>query len=71
MAKQRGVTVIAPPNAAVKELFDLMGEAVEVQSNQELLALQAVTCLMGPFYEQLRHVRDWAAAHGGRLCTPV
>jgi pyrroline-5-carboxylate reductase len=64
VAKQRGVTVIAPPNPAVKELFDLLGQAVEVNTTAELLTLQTVTCLMGPYYEQLRAVRDWAAAQG-------
>ena len=38
--------------------------AVKVTTEDQLAALQSVTCLMGPFYQQLKTCQDWLLDNG-------
>ena len=41
--------------------------AVKVTTEDQLAALQSVTCLMGPFYQQLKTCQDWLLDNGARV----
>ena len=62
-----GVTIVQPPDAPVAALFRRLGSCVEVNTSEELLALQAVTSLMGPYYELLRQITKWVVGKGERV----
>eukprot|EP00041_Stephanoeca_diplocostata_P017121 m.340710 g.340710 ORF g.340710 m.340710 type:complete len:284 (-) comp20599_c0_seq1:1789-2640(-) len=59
VAEHMGVTVVSPTAAYAVDLFNVMGEVVEVSTDVELHALQAATCLMGPFYKLVATAKDW------------
>jgi len=57
-------TIITPPDHNIAALFDRLGGSVQVSTEDDLTTLQAITSMMGPFYQLLRCSRDWAAAAG-------
>merc|ERR1712166_946701 len=65
VAVHAGVTLLAPPGGhAGRQIFDLLVGYLEVSSDEQLAALQAVTTLMGPHYELLNATQKWAVEQG-------
>lgn len=59
VAEHMGVTVVNSSAPYAVDLFNTMGEVVVVTTDEELHALQAATCLMGPFYELVATAKNW------------
>jgi pyrroline-5-carboxylate reductase len=58
------MTLVHPPNAAAAELFDRLGEAIEVAEAEEFDALIASTATVGLHFAYLSAITAWLQAHG-------
>lgn len=61
VAKHKGITPISPKETSkdVEILFTMLGGAVVVENDEQLASLQAITVLMGPFYQLLHTSALW------------
>eukprot|EP01060_Flectonema_neradi_P013611 TRINITY_DN2034_c3_g1_i1.p1 TRINITY_DN2034_c3_g1~~TRINITY_DN2034_c3_g1_i1.p1 ORF type:complete len:291 (+),score=55.17 TRINITY_DN2034_c3_g1_i1:60-875(+) len=64
VAHQRGVTSVCPSNEIAKNLFELLGTVVQIETEDHQRALQAATALMGPFYAQCQALQEWLSTKG-------
>lgn len=77
VAKRQGVTCMWPADTEVEALFNYLGTVCVLEKEEGLTTLMSVSCLMGPYYEQLRHVAGWCVNHGipdaisAKYCTGV
>jgi pyrroline-5-carboxylate reductase len=58
-----GATAICPPDATARDLFSLLGKAVEVEDSAAFNALLAVTATMGSFFALLDTQATWLTEH--------
>ena len=63
MAFRKGVTIVSDNKQAIR-VFNELGSTVVSRSDDEFAALQAVTCVMGHFYETLNTSGEWLCQHG-------
>lgn len=65
-ARGEGAVILCAPDRdeTMFNLMDMVGTVVEVTTEDQLAALQSVTCLMGPFYQQLKTCQDWLVENG-------
>ncbi|VWB79811.1 pyrroline-5-carboxylate reductase [Burkholderia lata] len=66
VADLKGSTAIYPPDAIARALFSGLGEAVEVESEEQFDAVHAVTATMASFYAVLEHQATWLTQQGLR-----
>jgi pyrroline-5-carboxylate reductase len=64
VADGNGCTAIYPSDEVTKSLFAALGEAVEVEGEHALDALQAVTATMASFYAVLESQAVWLTQQG-------
>ena len=58
VAFRKGVTIVSDNKQAIR-VFNELGSTVVSRSDDEFAALQAVTCVMGHFYETLNTSGEW------------
>ena len=64
VALHAGITVLYPQHDRMASLFGVLGTVVCVETEGHLRALQAATCLMGPFYKTVLTAYDWMRVQG-------
>jgi pyrroline-5-carboxylate reductase len=64
VASGHGCTAICPPDALTRSVFSALGDVVEVDSEDQFDALQAVTATMASFYAVLEQQASWLTQQG-------
>jgi pyrroline-5-carboxylate reductase len=64
VAWRAGMTLVHPPNAAATELFDRLGEALEVADAEAFDTLIASTATVGLHFAYLSAITAWLETHG-------
>jgi len=64
IAHHVGVSIVCPKHQPTIDLFNLLGKAFAVSNDKDKSVLQTITCLMGPFYNLLVTVAEWAEERG-------
>jgi len=64
IAHHLGVSIVCPRHQPTIDLFNLLGKAFAVTNEKDKSVLQTITCLMGPFYNLLDTIVDWAEERG-------
>jgi len=64
IARHLGATIVCPKHAVGGALFEAIGAAVQVDTEEQLAALQAITCLMGPLYALEKTCLTWLTSKG-------
>lgn len=59
IANRTGPIIIFPKDNEVAELLSDLGELIQVEENQQMRALQAITSLPATYYTMLYKVADW------------
>ncbi len=59
IANRTGPIIIYPKDRTVAELFRDLGEVIQVEENQQMRALQAITALAATYYTMLYKVANW------------
>ncbi len=60
---------IFPPTPAITQLFSHIGQPLEVDDEQQLIALWTLTGLITPFYDMLLALSNWTTAKGVPAAT--
>lgn len=63
VAQRMGVTAICPPDTTARELFSLLGEAIEVETAAAFNAFSAITATMGGYFALLEAQANWLTSH--------
>jgi pyrroline-5-carboxylate reductase len=64
VARREGITPVHPPSAAATELFDRLGEAVEVADVKAYEAFSASTATIAAHFTYLNTIAGWLASQG-------
>jgi len=64
IAHHVGISIVQPRHQPTVDLFNLLGKAFAVNSEKDKSILQAIMSLMGPFYNVLATIVDWAEGQG-------
>jgi pyrroline-5-carboxylate reductase len=64
VARREGITPVHPPNAAARELFDRLGDAVEVSDVTEFEAFSASTATIAAHFAYLNAIAAWLESRG-------
>lgn len=69
IAHHVGLSLVCPKHQPTVDLFNLLGKAFAVSNEKDKSVLCTITCLMGPFYNLLANVAEWAEEQGIRSQT--
>ena len=64
VAKHKGATILTPPHELVVSIFDSLGTAVPVPTEEVMRKMMPVTGLMGQFYAMQRATQAWVQGQG-------
>jgi pyrroline-5-carboxylate reductase len=64
VADRAGLTAVHPPLPEARELFDRLGETVEIEEVDAYEALSATSATLAGFFEYLSTQSDWLEARG-------
>jgi len=64
IAHHVGVSIVCPRHQQTVDLFNLLGKAFSVSNEKDKSVLHTITSLMGPFYNLLATVAEWAEQQG-------
>ena len=64
IAENAGTTIVTPPEPRTVALFEKLGTAVPVATEDQFKRLQAMTCVMGDLYARQKTAQDWLVANG-------
>lgn len=64
VAYRRGPTAIFPPDAEASELFDRLGNAVEIEEEAEFDVFTAATATMASYFAFARSISGWMESKG-------
>ena len=64
VARREGATLVHPPNAAASELFDRLGQTVEVADAKSFDALTASTATIAAHFAYLSTITGWLESQG-------
>jgi pyrroline-5-carboxylate reductase len=64
IAEGAGTTIVTPPEPRTIAIFERLGKAVPVATEDQFKRLQAMTCLMGDLYQRQLSAQDWLTSHG-------
>jgi len=59
-----GPIVMTPPHPQIGEWLSVIGDAIQVSTEHDLLALQTSACLMSTFYEFYEQLTVWTQKQG-------
>lgn len=60
---------VYPPTPAITQLFSHIGQPLEVNDEQQLVALWTLTGLISPFYDMLQSLSSWTTDKGVPAAT--
>ena len=64
IAENAGTTIVTPPEPRTVAVFEKLGTAVPVSTEDQFKRLQAMTCVMGDLYARQKTAQDWLVANG-------
>jgi pyrroline-5-carboxylate reductase len=64
IAENAGTTIVTPPEPRTVAVFEKLGTAVPVATEDQFKRLQAMTCIMGDLYARQKTAQDWLVANG-------
>lgn len=64
IAMHRGPIAMCPPNDKVAAVFGQMGALSQVETEERMHALAAVTAMMGSYFGMMNHLASWLQAQG-------
>jgi pyrroline-5-carboxylate reductase len=64
IAENAGTTIVTPPEPRTVAVFEKLGTAVPVATEDQFKRLQAMTCVMGDLYARQKTAQDWLVANG-------
>jgi pyrroline-5-carboxylate reductase len=69
VARRQGPTAMYPPNETIKALFDALGAAIELDSEDEFDAFTAATAVMASYFSFAGTVASWMERSGVKAAT--
>ena len=64
IAENAGTTIVTPPEPRTVAVFEKLGTAVPVATEDQFKRLQAMTCVMGDLYARQKTAQDWLVSNG-------
>ncbi|CAE8618325.1 unnamed protein product [Polarella glacialis] len=64
VARRKGATLVYPPKAFAKAIFEPLGTCVCVENDAHFKRMLCVSCIMGDFYKRQLTISSWLASGG-------